>query len=161
MTDCCSNAACEIEKLQTRQSRTLKIVLAVNTGMFLVEFAAGLTAASTALLADSLDMLGDAFVYGFSLYVVSRNNAWKAVSALIKGGIMALFGLFVNRRVSFGLPTRQPHCLAREQTIAVAKTHSAAGRQCHPAGRGTTGRGCESRQRSDPHPDDPLPRGSF
>ena len=77
------------------QSKTLKAVLAINAGMFLVELVAGLVAASTALLADSLDMLGDALVYGFSLYVVSRSDAWKAVSALIKGGIMALFGLFV------------------------------------------------------------------
>ncbi len=95
MTDCCTNAACEIDKLQARQSNTLKIVLGINIGMFLVEFVAGLVAVSTALLADSLDMLGDALVYGFSLYVVSRNDAWKAVSALIKGGIMALFALFV------------------------------------------------------------------
>jgi Co/Zn/Cd efflux system component len=63
--------------------------------MFFLEFVAGLMATSTALLADSLDMLGDALVYGFSLYVVSRNDTWKAVSAVIKGGIMAIFGLFV------------------------------------------------------------------
>lgn len=95
MSDCCSNVACEIEKLQARQSKTLKAVLAINLVMFVVEFSAGLIAASTALMADSLDMLGDALVYGFSLYVVSRNNAWKAGSAMLKGGVMALFGLFV------------------------------------------------------------------
>ena len=103
MTDCCSDAACEIEKLQARQFKTLKVVLVINVGMFLVEFAAGLIAASTALLADSLDMLGDALVYGLSLYVVSRNDAWKAVSALIKGGIMALFGLFVLGQAAYKL----------------------------------------------------------
>ena len=95
MTDCCTNVTCEIEKLQARQFKTLKVVLGINVGMFLVEFLAGLIAGSTALLADSLDMLGDALVYGFSLYVVSRNDTWKAVSALIKSGIIALFGLFV------------------------------------------------------------------
>jgi Co/Zn/Cd efflux system component len=95
MADCCSNTACEIDKLRGRQSWTLKIVLAINGVMFLVEFSAGILAASTALMADSLDMLGDTIVYGFSLYVVSRNDAWKAVSAMIKGGIMALFGFFV------------------------------------------------------------------
>jgi cation diffusion facilitator family transporter len=62
--------------------------------MFVVEVAAGLLAGSTALLADSLDMLGDALVYGFSLYVVARNDAWKAGSALLKGGIMGAFGFF-------------------------------------------------------------------
>jgi Co/Zn/Cd efflux system component len=60
--------------------------------LFVVEAAAGLLANSTALLADSLDMLGDSFVYGFSLYVLWRSAAWKAKAALLKGGIMALFG---------------------------------------------------------------------
>ena len=95
MSDCCANNTCEIDKLRKRQSKTLKIVLAINASMFLVEVSAGVLAGSTALLADSLDMLGDTLVYAFSLYVVGRNDAWKAVSALIKGGIMAGFGLFV------------------------------------------------------------------
>ena len=95
MTDCCSKTAGEIEKLRDRQSWTLKLVLVINAVMFLVEFSAGIFVASTALLADSLDMLGDTIVYGFSLYVVYRNDAWKSVSAMIKGGVMAFFGLFV------------------------------------------------------------------
>lgn len=103
MTDCCTNAGCGIEKLRLRQSRTLKTVLGINGGMFLVEFAAGLMAGSTALLADSLDMLGDALVYVFSLYVVARNDVWKAVSAMLKGGIMALFGVFVLAQAGYKL----------------------------------------------------------
>jgi len=95
MADCCTNSLCDIEKLQARQSKTLKVVLGINLAMFIVEIVAGIIAESTALLADSLDMLGDALVYGFSLYVVSRNDAWNAASALIKGIIMALFGVFV------------------------------------------------------------------
>lgn len=95
MNDCCSNASCEIEKLQVRQSKTLKIVLALNAGMFIIEIVAGIMARSTALLADSLDMLGDALVYGLSLYVVRRNDSWKAGSALLKGLIMAVFGVCV------------------------------------------------------------------
>jgi Co/Zn/Cd efflux system component len=54
-----------------------------------------LLAGSVSLVADSLDMLGDALVYGFSLYVVARGAKMKAISALLKGGIMAAFGLFV------------------------------------------------------------------
>ena len=103
MTDCCDNATSEINKLQARQSKTLKAVLGINLGMFLVEFVAGLMAASTVLLADSLDMLGDALAYGISLFVVSRHDGWKAVSALIKGGIMALFGLFVLGQAAYKL----------------------------------------------------------
>ena len=95
MSDCCSNTACEIDKLRARQSNTLKIVLSINAIMFGVEFSAGVLAGSTALLADSLDMLGDALVYGFSLYVVARDDGWKARSALLKSAVMAAFGLFV------------------------------------------------------------------
>jgi len=60
-----------------------------------VEAAAGLVAHSTALLADSLDMLGDALVYGFSLYVLWRSAEWKAAAAVLKGAIMAVFGVGV------------------------------------------------------------------
>lgn len=95
MTDCCNNSACEIEKLRERQYGTLKLVLAINFFMFLVEITAGILANSTALLADSLDMLGDSIAYGFSLYVVAKSDVWKASSAIIKGSIMAAFGLFV------------------------------------------------------------------
>lgn len=78
-----------------RQRRVLQIVLCINAAMFLVEFGAGLLAGSTALLADSVDMLGDALVYGFSLYVVSRGSVWQARASLLKGTVMALFGLGV------------------------------------------------------------------
>jgi len=60
--------------------------------MFLVEVVAGVLANSTALLADSLDMLGDTIVYGFSLYVVARGPRWQARAALLKGVVMAVFG---------------------------------------------------------------------
>ena len=95
MADCCNDKACEIEALRNRQSATLKIVLGINAAMFVVELTAGLLAGSISLVADSLDMLGDALVYGFSLYVVARSARLKAISALFKGSIMAAFGLFV------------------------------------------------------------------
>jgi cation diffusion facilitator family transporter len=88
-------------KLRGRQTRTLQLVLGINIVMFAVEITAGLLAGSTALLADSLDMLGDSIAYGFSLYVVARNDAWKAGAALLKGGIMAAFGLFVLGHVVY------------------------------------------------------------
>jgi Co/Zn/Cd efflux system component len=69
--------------------------------MFVVELAAGLMSGSLSLLADSLDMLGDALVYGFSLYVVARGARMKARAALLKGGIMAAFGLFVLGQVIY------------------------------------------------------------
>jgi cation diffusion facilitator family transporter len=101
MGSCCSDKSCALDALRARQSSTLKIVLALNLVMFVVELTAGLLARSTALLADSLDMLGDAMVYGFSLYVVARSARWKAAAALFKGLIMLAFGLFVVAEATF------------------------------------------------------------
>ncbi len=72
MTDCCSDKERAIEALKSRQSATLKIVLAINAVMFVVGLASGLLARSTALLSDSLDNLGDALTYGLSLYAVEH-----------------------------------------------------------------------------------------
>jgi len=110
MADCCTNAACEIDKLREGQCSTLRAVLGINLAMFAIEVTAGLLAGSTALLADSLDMLGDALVYGFSLYVVARSEAWKAGAALLKGGIMGAFGFFVLGHAGYKLLYPQvPH----------------------------------------------------
>ncbi|MEW5891799.1 MAG: cation diffusion facilitator family transporter [Pseudomonadota bacterium] len=95
MANCGCGDVCASAKMRDSQGRTLKLVLAINLVMFGIEATAGWLAGSTALLADSLDMLGDALVYGFSLYVLARDDKWKAISAFIKGGIMAGFGLFV------------------------------------------------------------------
>ena len=101
MADCCNDKACEIDALRSRQSLTLKIVLGINAVMFVVELTAGLLGHSVSLVADSLDMLGDALVYAFSLYVVARSPAMKAKAALLKGAIMAAFGLFVLGQVIY------------------------------------------------------------
>ena len=73
----------------------LKIVLGINAVMFGVELTAGIFAGSVSLVADSLDMLGDALVYGFSIYVITRGARMKVNAALFKGGVMAAFGLLV------------------------------------------------------------------
>jgi len=87
---------CEIRSdVPERQRRVLQVVLWINAAMFLGEFGAGLFAHSTALLSDSVDMLGDAMVYGFSLYALRRGPVWQARAALLKGTVMAVFGLGV------------------------------------------------------------------
>lgn len=91
MKECCEIRA----DVPFAQRRVLHIVLWINAVMFVGELGAGLLAHSTSLIADSVDMLGDALVYGFSLYAVGRGPAWQARAALLKGGIMALFGLVV------------------------------------------------------------------
>ena len=81
--------------MRERHGRVLWVVLAINAVMFLVEGFAGRAAHSTSLLADALDMLGDALVYGFSLFVLARSARWQASAALAKGGFMLAFGLSV------------------------------------------------------------------
>ncbi|WP_423822471.1 cation diffusion facilitator family transporter [Salinisphaera sp. SPP-AMP-43] len=92
MAGCCSEEDAHLQALQQRQARMLWVVLLINSVMFVVEFGAGWWAGSTALLGDSLDMLGDALVYGLSLFVIGRSLRWKAVSAGVKGVIMLGFG---------------------------------------------------------------------
>ncbi len=101
MTDCCEDKACAIDALRERQSSTLKTVLGINAVMFVVELVAGIISGSTALLADSLDNLGDALTYGLSLYAVSRGPRAKAKVALFKGGLILTAGLFVLGQVVY------------------------------------------------------------
>lgn len=95
MASCCEDKSCEITALRDKHGRVLKIVLAINAAMFLIEITAGWLANSTSLLADSLDMLGDATVYGMSIYVLTQSSRKQAKVALAKGGFMLIFGLFV------------------------------------------------------------------
>jgi Co/Zn/Cd efflux system component len=48
-------------------------------------------------------MLGDAVVYGFSLYVIGRGAAWEARGALLKGTIMAAFAAGIAVEVALKL----------------------------------------------------------
>lgn len=110
MDGCCHADDLAALALRKEHRRVLVIVLAVNASLFLVELGAGLAAHSTALLGDSLDMLGDALVYGFSLYVLTRSERLRVSAAILKGGIMAAFGLFVlaeatQKMVSLIVPT--------------------------------------------------------
>ena len=81
--------------MRDNHARVLWVVLLLNAAMFFVEGIAGLWAASTSLLADSLDMLGDSLVYAFTLLVLDKSQIWQARAAGVKGAFMALFGLGV------------------------------------------------------------------
>jgi Co/Zn/Cd efflux system component len=100
---CCTEKAGAVERLRERQGKTLRLVLFLNAAMFVIELISGLLAGSVALLADSLDMLGDALVYGFSLYVVARGPVWKAWAAVTKAAVMGLFGVFVFAQLVYKL----------------------------------------------------------
>ena len=95
MDACCETKAEELNTLRDKHRKVLILVLAINAVLFIVEAIAGFLAHSTALLADSLDMFGDALVYGFSLHVLWRSTESKAMAAMLKGTIMAVFGFGV------------------------------------------------------------------
>ena len=101
MADCCESKSCAIEQLRDRQRGTLKLVLAINAVMFIVVLSAGLYARSTALLADSLDNLGDALTYGLSLYVVGRSERAKGWVAMFKGCLILGAALFVIGQIVY------------------------------------------------------------
>ena len=110
MNDCCAKKGQELEPVvqQKDQRRILTIVLILNAIMFLVEFVSGVIAGSAALMADATDMLGDALVYGLSLYALNRGLRWKAGAALAKGVFILLlgFGVLVEAgvRIATGIP---------------------------------------------------------
>jgi Co/Zn/Cd efflux system component len=100
MSGCC-NQDCSVEQLYERQRGTLKIVLTINALMFIVIVAAAFYADSSALLADSLDNLGDALTYGLSIYAVSRGAAVKARVALFKGALIFFAALVVAGQIAY------------------------------------------------------------
>ena len=68
-----SGRGCGIEIKDKSETRILTILLLINGLMFVAEFGVGWWAQSTALIADAMDMLADAMVYGVGLYA-----GWKA-----------------------------------------------------------------------------------
>jgi Co/Zn/Cd efflux system component len=94
---CCHGKGEELERIALHKDirRVLVVVMMLNAMMFVLEFGAGLIADSAALMADSVDMLGDAAVYGISLYALDRSLRWRAGMALAKGGFILILGLGV------------------------------------------------------------------
>ncbi len=95
INDCCSSLEKELTKVQDEKRNILVWVLIINTGMFFIEAIYGFFAQSNALMADALDMLGDAAIFGFSLYVIRLNTIWQSRAGYIKGIIMAIFSIGV------------------------------------------------------------------
>jgi Co/Zn/Cd efflux system component len=107
---CCAGKGKELERLagQAEQRRVLQLVLAINAVMFVLEFGAGVVAGSAALMADAVDMLGDALVYGLSLYALARSQRWKGGAALAKGLFILAFGIGVMIDIAVKLQSGVP-----------------------------------------------------
>jgi Co/Zn/Cd efflux system component len=88
----CSSSA---PKPNARYRRILWAALGINLAMFFVEIAASFVSGSISLRADALDFLGDAANYALALAVFGMALRWRASAALLKGGVMGAFGLWV------------------------------------------------------------------
>lgn len=69
-------------------------VLAINFFFFILEIISGFISGSIGLVADSLDMLADALVYGLALFVVGKAIAQKRKIAKISGYIQIVLAVF-------------------------------------------------------------------
>lgn len=93
MTNCCEDEC--VPATDHIYRRVLWVALILNTIMFGVESVAGYLSKSAALQADAVDFLGDALNYISALYVLNKSLKWRSGAALIKGGVIGLFGIFI------------------------------------------------------------------
>ena len=76
------------------QTKLLWTVLLINFGFFIIEITTGFISGSMGLVADSLDMLADAAVYGLSLWAVGAAATRKKKVATLSGYFqLALAGI--------------------------------------------------------------------
>lgn len=90
-----SGCGCEVEIKDQSQRQVLYWLLGINATMFVIEMGIGLFADSTALIADSLDMLADAVVYGIALYAIGKSLLHKANAARISGFFQMALGVLI------------------------------------------------------------------
>ena len=97
-----SNCGCELDETAALERTTLRTLLLINASMFVVEAVCGWWGESTGLLADALDMLADATVYGIALYAVGRSRPLQTKAATASGVLQIALGcgvlLEVGRR---------------------------------------------------------------
>jgi Co/Zn/Cd efflux system component len=101
-----SGCGCGAEQAESLERRTLITLLSINAFMFVAELTLGWFAQSAGLIADSLDMLADATVYGLSLYAVGKGITKQVRAARVSGYLQIILGLGVLfevlRRLLFG-----------------------------------------------------------
>ena len=90
-----SGCGCEIEITDKAQKGVLIQLLVINAFMFVFEIGLGWYAQSTGLIADSMDMLADAIVYGIGMYAIGKSLQHKANAALLSGWFQGALGLMI------------------------------------------------------------------
>jgi len=102
---CCCDRV-EMDALEDRQRRVLVVVLLINLAAFAMMLAAAIYSGSSSLLSGTLDNLGDALTYLFSLAVIGASTRAKAAVALVKG--LLIFGAAVAVAVQIGWRLANP-----------------------------------------------------
>ena len=106
-----------------RQRRTLLTVLGFNTGLAAALGIGGLSADSSALLANALDNASDAAVYLISFLAIGRAGTWKRGAARVSGIMLLVFaaGVLLDaiRRVVTGTEPIGPTMMALALVAAV------------------------------------------
>jgi cation diffusion facilitator family transporter len=101
---------CHVESANQAQRGVLVTLLAINGAMFLIEIVVGIVAQSSGVIADSLDMLADALVYGVGLYAIGKAASIKRRAARWAGVFQLLLAtsiiVDVVRRAVLG---SEPH----------------------------------------------------
>jgi Co/Zn/Cd efflux system component len=104
--------------------RTLLWVFAINAGFFVAETLAAVLSHSMGLLADGLDMLADAFVYGLALAAIGRSTERKRGVAHVSGYLqlgLAILGLAeVVRRTLYPVESPSPLTMVVVSAFALA-----------------------------------------
>ena len=105
------------------QRRTLTTLLLLNAIMFVVEGVVGWLDNSAGLLADGLDMLSDALVYGIALFAVGKAASYQLTAARFAGivelGLAALtFGRVGYQIVHHAQP--EAHSMVLVSLLALA-----------------------------------------
>lgn len=118
MSDC----DCHFEARNEEQRKVLLTVFAINGVMFCAEFVVGIFAESSGVIADSLDMLADALVYGVVLAAIGGSRAIKQRAARWSGFFQLALALSIladaARRAVWGSDPRS-HLMMAAATVAL------------------------------------------
>lgn len=129
---------CEFEPADAAQRGVLVTLLAINGAMFVIELAVGFVAQSSGVIADALDMLADALVYGVGLYAIGRTAAIKCRAARWAGIFQLLLAtsilVDVVRRALYGSEPRSGLMMAIALLALVANAYCLRLLQSHRGG---------------------------
>lgn len=98
MGDCCSPNSHATQKRQI-----IWIVLWLNVVMFAVQISAAVIGHSSSLLADSIDMLGDAITYAASLIAIGKSDKWLIGVSKLKAWIITGFACIILIEITYKL----------------------------------------------------------